>query len=108
MTAAYTGVSFAAYFDNIALVAVCYYIPAVVGGILVNALPWSNKVGLLISEYVVGIEAAGAPLMYAWVAQSTAGHTKRITMNAILFSTDAIGNAIGPQIWVARFAPQYS
>ena len=98
----YTGVNLAAYFNNIAYVGVVYKIPSLVCAVLVSVLPFSNKIGLLVSEYLVGVEGVGAPLGRAWVTQTTAGHTKRITMNAILLIADSAGNAIGPQMWLDK------
>ncbi|EJC97572.1 MFS general substrate transporter [Fomitiporia mediterranea MF3/22] len=107
ITSALSGVALATYFDNIAYVGAAYYISTVIGSILVSTLPWSDKVGLLISEYLVGVGGAAAPLGHSWVTQTTAGHTKRITMNAVWFIADSVGSAIGPQMWVDQFAPRY-
>ncbi|EJD04860.1 MFS general substrate transporter [Fomitiporia mediterranea MF3/22] len=107
ITSALSGVALATYFNSIAYVGASYYIPTVIGSILVSTLPWSDKVGLLISEYIVGFGGVGAPLGYSWVTQTTAGHTKRVTMNAVLFIADSVGNAIGPQMWADQFAPRY-
>ena len=83
-----------------------FYIPSVTCAILVNVLPGSNRAGLLVTQYLVGIEALGSPIGKAWVTQSTAGHTKRITMNAILLIAESLGNAIGPKMWLDKFAPR--
>ena len=42
----------------------------------------------------------------AWVSQTTAGHTKRITTNAIVLSGTCIGNAAGPFMWKAKYKPR--
>ncbi|EJD04816.1 membrane transporter [Fomitiporia mediterranea MF3/22] len=107
IASALSGVALATYFNSIAYVGASYYIPSVIGSILVSTLPWSNKVGLLISEYIVGVCGVGTPLGYSWVMQTTAGHTKRITMNAVIFIIDSVGNSIGPQMWADQFAPRY-
>lgn len=36
----------------------------------------------------------------------TAGHTKRVTVNAIILSSYCIGNAAGPFMWQARYKPR--
>lgn len=37
---------------------------------------------------------------------STSGHTKRITVNAIVLVAYAVGNAAGPFIWQAKYKPR--
>jgi len=37
---------------------------------------------------------------------STSGHTKRITVNAIVLIAYSIGNAAGPFIWQAKYRPR--
>ncbi len=44
--------------------------------------------------------------MLAWVAATTAGHTKRTTTNAIVMIGYAVGNAAGPQYWKAVYQPR--
>lgn len=74
---------------------VLMYIPAILGAILVSALPFSNKVGLLFSYWISSEPSCNAsrvptsdnhPSVFAispftiflgWVASITAGHTKR-------------------------------
>ena len=108
MVGVYVGVSLAAYFkDSIGYVGAFNYVPVVIGAILVNALPSSDRIGLLISNYVPGVSTASFALSIAWVTQTTAGHTKRVTMNAIMLIANCIGNAIGPQMWLAKFAPRF-
>ncbi|KAF8519822.1 MFS general substrate transporter [Gautieria morchelliformis] len=80
----WTGVTLAArYKDARAWVSIIYFIPNILGSILVNALPWSDKVGLLFSYWITGVGN--------WTH-------KRITMNAIMLSAYCIGNIVGPQI----------
>lgn len=37
---------------------------------------------------------------------STSGHTKRITVNAIVLIAYSVGNAAGPFIWQAKYKPR--
>lgn len=37
---------------------------------------------------------------------STSGHTKRITVNAVVLIAYSIGNAAGPFIWQAKYRPR--
>ena len=104
----YTGVNLAARWkDSIAYVGVLYFIPNVLGAILVCVLPWSNKAGLLASVYITGVGTTGFVLSLAWVNQTTAGHTKRITMNAIMLIAYCVGNSVGPQMWLSQYSPRY-
>lgn len=53
----------------------------------------------------VGITAFLIPL--GWVSVVTSGHTKRITVNAIMLSAYSIGNGTGPFLWQAKYAPRW-
>ena len=49
----WTGVKMAARFKNgRAYVGVIYFVPALIGIALVNLLPWSNKAGLLVGQFM--------------------------------------------------------
>jgi MFS transporter, ACS family, allantoate permease len=51
----YTGVNLAARFKNArAIVAAIYFIPNILGMLLMQLLPWSNKAGLLAGIYLTG------------------------------------------------------
>ncbi|GJJ14247.1 hypothetical protein Clacol_008511 [Clathrus columnatus] len=103
----WTGVTLVAKFkDSRAWVAIAFFVPNVLGSILVNTLPWSNQVGLLLSLYIVGMGVPSFVLMVGWLTAVTAGHTKRITLNAILLSAYCIGNIVGPQMWQAQYEPR--
>ncbi|KAG2054091.1 hypothetical protein BDR06DRAFT_982503 [Suillus hirtellus] len=76
----FTGVRLAAQRSNSrAYVGAIYFVPAWLGILLVNLLPWSNRTGLLISRYMTVVSVPGFCL--------TAGHTKKIVTNAIILST---------------------
>lgn len=45
--------------------------------------------------------------MLSSVASNTAGHTKKVTVNAILLIGYCVGNIIGPQTFRAKDAPMY-
>lgn len=46
-------------------------------------------------------------MLYAWVTANYAGHSKKITMNAILLMSFCLGNIIGPETFQDSDAPQY-
>jgi hypothetical protein len=52
------------------------------------------------------IDSSVPVLSLSWVSAVTAGHTKRVTVNAIMLSAYCIGNAAGPFIWQAKYKPR--
>ncbi|KAJ7027370.1 major facilitator superfamily domain-containing protein [Mycena alexandri] len=119
-----TGVNVAARTGQRAYTSVVYKIPELLGAILINALPWSNKIGLLFSLWITGVGTTGFVISLSWVGSVTAGHTKRVTTNAIMliayvsrFSSlftavfkitffQCIGNAAGPFMWIDKYKPR--
>lgn len=99
-----------------------HYLVAILGAILVTTLPWSNKVGLLFSYWIASTchslrflhlahlcavnEIVPFVIFLAWVGNVTAGHTKRVTTNAIVMVGYAVGNSVGPQYWQTRYQPR--
>ncbi|KAF8962206.1 MFS general substrate transporter [Flammula alnicola] len=103
----YTGVNLAARWpDSRAYVAFVYFIPNIMGVFLINFLPWSNKVGLLFGQWTTGVGTTGFVLSLSWLSSVTAGHTKRVTVNAIMLSAYCIGNSAGPFMWQAKYKPR--
>ncbi|TFK34336.1 MFS general substrate transporter [Crucibulum laeve] len=103
----YTGVNLASRLPNsIAYVSVIYFIPNILGVFLINFLPWSNKVGLLFGQWLTGVGTTGFVLALSWLSNVTAGHTKRVTVNAIMLSAYCIGNAAAPFMWQAKYKPR--
>jgi len=103
----WTGVTLAARIPNSrAYVGFIYFIPNVVGVFLINFLPWSNKVGLLFAQWCSGVGTTGFVLALSWLSTVTAGHTKRVTVNAIILSAYCIGNAVAPFMWQAKYKPR--
>jgi len=102
-----TGVNIAARYPNSrAYVGFVYFIPNILGVILINALPWSDRVGLLFGQYLTGVGTTGFVLALSWVSSVTAGHTKRVTTNAIMLSAYCIGNAAAPFMWQQKYKPR--
>jgi len=102
-----SGVTLAARIPNSrAYVGCTYILPSILAVFLINLLPWSNKIGLLFSIWLTDIGTPSFVLVLSWLSSVTAGHTKRITVNAILLSAYCIGNAVGPFMWQARYKPR--
>lgn len=123
----WTGVTLAArYKDARAWVAIVYFLPNWLGVLLINLLPWSDKVGLLFGQWLTGelncmyvikevlftlrddagVGTTGFVLSLSWLSNVTAGHTKRVTVNAIMLIAYCIGNAAGPFMWQAKYKPR--
>src|SRR5882757_3338341 len=61
-----------------AYVGAIYFIPALAGVLMMEFLPWSNKVGLLFSIWMEDVGITGFVLSLSWLTNITAGHTKRV------------------------------
>lgn len=81
------------------------YAVAILGSILVNALP-DHRVGLLFCYWICITSIAPFVVILAWSTAVTAGHTKRTTMNAVIMIGYAVGNAAGPQYWKKSYQPR--
>lgn len=80
-----------------------------IGGALMAFLPKSHgPAGPLIGNYLTNAIGASLPLIYSWVAANFAGHTKKVTMNAILLMSFCLGNIIGPLTFTGATAPVYT
>ncbi|TFY75242.1 hypothetical protein EWM64_g8770 [Hericium alpestre] len=122
----FTGVKLVARIPNSrAYVGILYYIPNILGCFLINFLPWSDKIGLLFGIWLTGAQpyhmfqrACGADergagvgttgfvLALAWVSATTAGHTKKVTVNAIMLGAYCVGNAAAPFMWQQKYKPR--
>ncbi|KIK64287.1 hypothetical protein GYMLUDRAFT_410740 [Collybiopsis luxurians FD-317 M1] len=83
-----------------------YFLPSLLGVFLVNFLPWTDQVGLLVSVWLCTFQITPFVMSLAWVSATTAGHTKKITMNAIMLCGYCIGNAVGPFMWQEQYKPR--
>ncbi|KAK8198629.1 hypothetical protein M8818_006496 [Zalaria obscura] len=94
-------------FNQRGLNVVTLLIPGILGAALMAFLPADNEAGKLIGNYLTNAIGATLPLLYSWVAANYAGHTKKVTMNAILLMSFCLGNIIGPLTFRAQDAPDY-
>lgn len=79
--------------------------PGAIGGALMAFLPNSNTAGKLFGNYLTNCIGASLRLLYSWLAADIAGHTKKITMNAILLVSFCLGNIIGTLTYRQNDAP---
>ncbi|OJT11345.1 hypothetical protein TRAPUB_12145 [Trametes pubescens] len=103
----YSGVQLAARLSNSrAYVGAIYFIPNIMGVLIINFLPWDNKVGLLFGQWLTGVGTTGFVLSLSWLSSVTSGHTKRVTVNAIMLISYCVGNAAAPFMWQAKYRPR--
>jgi len=103
----FTGVRLAARIPNSrAYVGALYLIPDILGVFLINFLPWSDQVGLLFSIWLTDIGITAFVLSLSWLSSVTSGHTKRVTVNAIMLGSYCLGNSAGPFMWQAKYKPR--
>lgn len=82
-------------------------VPGMLGGCLMAFLPSSAKMGKLIGNYLTNCIGSSLPLLYSWVAANYAGHTKKVTMNAVLLMSFCLGNIIGPLTFRKEDSPDF-
>ncbi|KAJ7907544.1 major facilitator superfamily domain-containing protein [Mycena leptocephala] len=100
------GVNVAAWTGQRAITAFAWKSTDVLGAILVQTLPWGNKIGLLFSLWVAGLGSTAFVIVIGWLGTVTAGHTKRITTNTIMLIAYCVGNSIGPVMWKDKYKPR--
>ena len=71
-----------------------------------NGVPM-NKPGLLAASFLSGTFGASFMLLLAWNASNIAGHSKKVTANAMTLVSFALGNILGTQTFQNKEAPGY-
>jgi hypothetical protein len=71
-------------------------------------VPLDQKVGRLICYYLTGPYNAAFVLILSLQIANTAGHTKKVVTNAVLFLGYCVGNIAGPFFYKTAQAPTYS
>lgn len=118
------GVTIASRIPNSrAYVGTIFLAPNILGTLLINLLPFSDRIGLLFGVWITSrcnsgsfiaifdqalivIGTTSFVIALSWVSSVTAGHTKRVTVNSIMLSAYCIGNAAGPFMWQAKYKPR--
>jgi ACS family allantoate permease-like MFS transporter len=68
----------------------------------------SGKKGvLLFATYLIGSFGSALSTVYGYNASNTAGHTKKVTINAMTLTAFSIGNIVGTEIFLPKDAPDY-
>lgn len=91
----------------------CYFIilfllPNICGAFGLRFLASDNKVGRLICYYLTGPYNAAFVLILSLQTANTAGHTKKVVTNAVLFLGYCTGNIAGPFFYKDNQKPAYS
>ncbi|KAK4552379.1 hypothetical protein LTR86_010393 [Recurvomyces mirabilis] len=105
--AVFLGTWYAGRYNARGIAIIALVIPTIIGGALMAWLPPSDKAGLLVGNYLTSTVGASLPLMYSWIGANYSGHTKKVTMNAIVLMSFCVGNIIGPETFQAKSAPAY-
>ena len=66
-----------------------------------------NKPGLLAASFLTGTFGAAFMLLLAWNASNIAGHSKKVTANALTLVAFCVGNILGTQTFQNKQAPGY-
>lgn len=67
----------------------------------------ATKAGLLLSYYITLSFWSAQTLALSMISRNIAGATKKSTIVAATFISWAVGNAIGPQVFLEKDAPRY-
>ncbi|KAE8393262.1 major facilitator superfamily domain-containing protein [Aspergillus alliaceus] len=82
-------------------------ITAIVGMVLIVALPLSNNIGRLIGYYMTQASPTPFVALLSMVSSNVAGYTKKTTVAALYLIGYCAGNIIGPQVFRPKDAPRY-
>ncbi|CAH0058680.1 unnamed protein product [Clonostachys solani] len=82
-------------------------LPAIAGSIGMVALSWDKTIPLL-ACLLLATNTWGMTyiISFAWTSSSCAGHTKKLTRNALFMAAYGISNIISPQMWKSG-GPRY-
>lgn len=87
---------------------VIFLLPNIAGSFGLRFLGVDHKVGRLICYYLTGPYNAAFVLVLSLQTANTAGHTKKVVTNAVLFLGYCTGNIAGPFFYKESQSPTYS
>ncbi|THH26702.1 hypothetical protein EUX98_g7496 [Antrodiella citrinella] len=88
-----------------AVATLCLVVPAVTGACLMS---FTNVKGALLAGiWLINTVTPILIVAISWTQANCAGHTKRVTYNAMIMIAFGIGNICGPQTFRAKDAPKY-
>ncbi|KAI1497792.1 allantoate permease [Biscogniauxia marginata] len=89
------------------IIVIILLVGGVLGGGLLAFSDARSKGALLAGNYLTNAIGSSLPLLYSYAAANCAGHTKKVTLNAVLLMSFCAGNIIGPQTFRAEDGPAY-
>lgn len=93
--------------DRRALVIGVLVFLALIGAILLEALPQSQKWPRLVGVWLLPGIAVAFPVMLSYTASNIAGYTKKVVSSSLIFIFWCTGNIIAPQLFLSTEAPIY-
>ena len=81
--------------------------PNIAGAFGLRFLAANNQAGRLVCYYLTGPYNAAFVLILSITIANTAGHTKKVITNAILFLGYCTGNIVGPFFYLTSQEPHY-
>ena len=89
------------------LVSLVGLVTAILGMLLIVALPIDNNTGRLIGYYLTQASPTPFVALLSLISTNVAGHTKKTTCAAMYLVAYCTGNIIGPQVFLSKDAPLY-
>ncbi|PSN72464.1 MFS general substrate transporter [Corynespora cassiicola Philippines] len=83
------------------------YVPPIISCVLLIALPWSNRWGLLTAIWIRATGGISYSVVMIWAANCSAGHTKKTAVIALYHVGYGLGNILSPQLFQPQYAPRY-
>lgn len=102
-----TATYLAGRFNQRCLCAIGTLCGGLLGGCLLAFSPKELKSAQLAGNYLTQMTGASLPIMYSIAGANTAGHTKKVTMNAVLLMSFCLGNILGPLTFRTEDEPEY-
>ncbi|PGH27238.1 hypothetical protein AJ80_01195 [Polytolypa hystricis UAMH7299] len=84
-----------------------FLIPNIAGAFGLRFVAEDQRVGRLICYYLTGPYNAAFVLVLSMTTANTAGHTKKVVTNAVLFLGYCTGNIAGPFFYLTEQSPTY-
>ncbi|KAJ5103265.1 hypothetical protein N7532_003794 [Penicillium argentinense] len=103
LAASYT----ASRYDQRCLCVVASLTIGLLGGCLLAFSPKDMKAAQLAGNYLTQVIGSALPILYSLAGANAAGHTKKVTMNAILLMSFCLGNILGPITFRTEDEPNY-
>ncbi|KAJ6171923.1 hypothetical protein N7470_000990 [Penicillium chermesinum] len=98
---------FAGRYNQRCLCAAASLCGGLLGGCLLAFAPKEQKAAQLAGNYLTQITGSSLPVLYSIAGANTAGHTKKVTMNAVLLMSFCSGNILGPLTFRTKDEPNY-